>query len=354
MIKTENFPDKSLFKDSKKQSKKLIRLHLNESSLDFPLFLKKKAFERLMAIRWNRYPDELYRTLAQALADYCRVKRENIAVGNGSNDLIQNLIKTFGADGKIVLFRPSFSIYSREARVQNKNFIEIPLQPGRGYQEGLWLEELSSASLVFLDSPNNPLGCSVSAELLRKILQRTEGLVVLDEAYAEFSGRSYCSWITGHKNLAVLRTFSKSFRLAGARIGYLIAQEEIISRLKNAQLPFPVGIFQLVAALTALEHKSMILTSLKNTKREKQRLYHRLKKLNNFKPLPSEANFLLIQSISLPAREIFSRLQEKGILVRIFEFPELQNFFRVTVSNRKENDFFIKEISRLDKEINNG
>lgn len=353
MKNTENYLKKSLLKDLKSQSKKLIRLHLNESSSDFPLFLKKKVFERLMTIRWNQYPDELYRPLAQALADYCRVKRENIVFGNGSNDLIQNLIKTFGGDGNIVLFRPSFSIYSREARIQKKNFIEIPIQPGRGYEAGSWLEELSSACLVFLDSPNNPLGCSVSPELLKKILQRTEGLVVLDEAYAEFSDRSYCHWITGHRNLVILRTFSKSFRLAGARIGYLIAQEEITSRLKNAQLPFPVGIFQLVVALTALEHKSMILTSLKNIKKERQRLHHQLEKLNNFKPFPSDANFLLVKSNSLPASEIFSRLQEKGILVRIFELPELQNFFRVTVGSRKENDSFLKEISHLDKEINN-
>ncbi len=335
------------------QDRKFIRLNLNESSLDIPNGLKKKILEKLKKIKWNRYPDESNPELIQALADYCGVKEQNILLGNGSNELIQNIIRAFGDSGKIILFKPSFSIYAQEARIQQRLFLEFPLQPGRGYQAGSWLEKLTSASLIFLDSPNNPLGCTISPKLLQMVLDKTKGVTVIDEAYVEFSDGSFCKWIRQHKNLIVLRTFSKAFRLAGARFGYLVASEEVVDRIRKVQLPFSVGIFQRVAALVAVSQKSLILKYAEKIKSERERLFHQLKDFKNFEPFPSKANFILIRSRKFSGEDVYNFLKQRGILVRIFDLPELSNFFRVTVGTAKENYYFLKALKSLDQETKN-
>ncbi len=333
------------------QLKNYIRLNLNESSLDLPGELKKKILENLKKLPWNRYPDEASPELRQALAGYCKVKKENILLGNGSNDLIQNIIRAFGCSRPIILFKPSFSIYAREARIQQANYLEITIQPGQGYQAGSWLKNLSSAGLIFLDSPNNPLGCTINSNFLRTVLDNIRGIAVVDEAYAEFADRSYCSWVGRHKNLIILRTFSKAFRLAGARFGYLVASEELVNQVRRVQLPFSVGIFQQVAALTVLNQKYLILNQAARTRKERQRLFNRLQTFKHFEPLPSKANFILVRSRNFPAAEVYNFLRKKGILVRIFDLPELSHFFRVTVGTTRENNCFLDALETLEKEI---
>ncbi|MGB4704982.1 MAG: histidinol-phosphate transaminase [Candidatus Saccharicenans sp.] len=331
-----------------------VRLNLNESSLDLPLSLKNKIWRRLKNLSWNRYPEEENQELLTALANYCHQPAENILPGNGSNELIEALIKSIAPDGLIIIFRPSFSIYSRQLRVTGKNFVEIKLDLDKGYAAGTWLDEkIPSADLIFIDCPNNPVGCVISSELLKEILNRAKGLVVVDEAYAEFSEFSYISWVQQYDNLAVLRTLSKAFRLAGARFGYLISAKSNIDRIKKARLPFSVGIFPQAAALVAINEREFILKQVKKIKKERERVFNCLSKLSQFKPLPSRANFLLVQSKRLSAREVSSKLQAMGVLVRIFDLPELKNYFRVTIGSRPENDIFLESIYSLERESQN-
>ncbi len=331
-------------------SDNLIRLNLNESSLDLPLALKEKVWDRLKYINWNRYPEEENPQLLSALANYCEQPPENILPGNGSNELIQTLMNASFSSGPIVFFKPSFSIYSHQARVLKKSFLEIPHNLEKGYEPGPWLKKLSSAGLILIDSPSNPLGCVIGQELLREILKKARCLVVVDEAYAEFSSINYLPWVQQYDNLVLLRTFSKAFRLAGARFGYLIAQKFIVEKLRQIRLPFSVGIFQQVAASLVLEKKKLISQQIERIKMERQRIFHHLRQLTLFQPLPSQANFILVKSKTFTAAEVFSRLKAKGILVKTFEWPELKNFFRVTVGRRTENNIFLKEIIRVEQE----
>ncbi len=328
--------------------KKTIRLNLNESSLDLPLSLKDKVWQHLRDLKWNRYPDEENKILLSALADYCHQPPENILPGNGSNELIETLINSVSPEGLIIIFRPSFSIYSRQLEVMRKNFAEIKIDLEKGYAIGGWLKKIPSAELIFIDSPNNPLGCVISNELLKEILQRARGLVVVDEAYAEFSGQSYISWVSQFENLAVLRTLSKAFSLAGVRFGYLVSTKSTIDRLKKVRLPFSVGIFQQTAALVAIKERQLILERVEKIIKERERVFSYLNKLSNFKPLPSRANFLLVQTKKISAKDVFSKLKAMGILVRIFDTPELKNHFRVTIGTRRENDVFLQAIYYLE------
>ncbi|MDI6846300.1 MAG: histidinol-phosphate transaminase [Candidatus Saccharicenans sp.] len=328
----------------------IIRLNLNESSLDLPVSLKNKVWCRLRNLNWNRYPDEENQELLFALADYCHQPPENILPGNGSNELIATLFNSISPEGMVIIFRPSFSIYSRQLRAMRKNFMEIRIDIKKGYVPGAWLEKIPSAELVILDSPNNPIGCIISSDLLKEILHRARGLVVVDEAYAEFSELSYTSWVRQFENLAVIKTLSKAFRLAGARFGFLVSMKPNIDRLKKVHLPFSVGIFQQTAALVAIQERKIILQQVEKIKKERERIFSVLNNLSNFKPLPSRANFLLVQTKTLRAKDVYLKLKAMGILVRIFDTPELENYFRVTIGSRRENDIFLQAIKFLEQE----
>lgn len=328
----------------------MIRLNLNESSLDLPVSLKDKIWRRLRNLNWNRYPDEENQELLSALADYCHQPPENILPGNGSNELIATLFNSISPEGLVIIFRPSFSIYSRQLRAMRKNFIEIRIDIKKGYVPGAWLEKIPSAELIILDSPNNPIGCVISSDLLKEILHRARGLVVVDEVYAEFSELSYIRWIRQFENLAVIKTLSKTFRLAGARFGFLISTKSNIDRLKKVRLPFSVGIFQQTAALVAIKERKIILQQVEKIKKERERIFSVLNTLSNFKPLPSRANFLLVQTKTLRAKDVYLKLKAMGILVRIFDTPELENYFRVTIGSRRENDIFLQAIYYLEQE----
>lgn len=334
---------------SKKGQNRLLRLHLNESSLDLPPYLKHKILDHLKDLDWHRYQEENPELLAKLAKDY-RLKPGNVLIGNGSNDLIFNLINTFGQSGLIVLFRPTFSVYSKMAQSLGKRFIEIPINLEKGYEIDLNPRILAEASLIFIDSPNNPGGFTVHPQKLREILDQSQGLVVVDEAYVEFSEASFATWVHRYSNLAIVRTFSKAFRLAGVRFGYLIGQKKVIERLRCSRPPFAVGIFPQIVANVILDNKQVIMKQVEEIKSERTRVFNQLKKSNLFSPLPSLANFLLIKSHRLSNRHIFRKLRDRGILVRIFDLPELRPFFRVTIGTSEENDFFLKALSEIEKE----
>ncbi|MGQ9618499.1 MAG: histidinol-phosphate transaminase [Candidatus Aminicenantia bacterium] len=331
-----------------------ISLNLNESSLDVPLWLKDRILARLKEIEWNRYPLDLNLKLLKKLADYTDHCPEGIILGNGSNELIQTIVSAFcSKESYITTIRPDFSIYKKVAEVIGVKVKEVNLREDMSFDFENIIKASKNSSVLFISIPHNPTGYFPEYLEILKVLESVDCLVVLDEAYAEFSGETFVPLLSRYKNLLILRTFSKAFRMAGARLGYLLGSPEIVQVLKQVKLPFSVGIFQQICAEIIMEERDSLLLGLKEIILERERLFNKIQNLKFFHPFPSRANFLLVESSFLSAEEVFQLLKKRKILVRIFEIPELRNRFRITVGKREENDYFLENLFQIEEEVLN-
>ncbi|NJE04765.1 histidinol-phosphate transaminase [Thermococcus sp. M36] len=301
-----------------------IRLDKNESPYDLPDRVKEEIFEELRGLSFNRYPDIVSMPAREAIADFYDVSPENIAVGNGGDELIGYLVRLF--EGKyVVVTPPTFGMYSFYAKLEGIPIVEVPLREDFTIDGDAIADKAKNARAVFIASPNNPTGNLQPEEEIIKVLD-TGTAVVLDEAYAEFAGKSLWRLIEEYPNLIVLRTFSKAFSLAGVRAGYLLADGEIVDALYHIKSPFSVGIMTMAAVKVVLRHYDLVERRVAEIIEERERIRRVFREFT----YPSDANFLLMR---LNAYEF---LLEKGIVVRKLS-GRLDGHIRVTVGRKWEN-----------------
>jgi histidinol-phosphate aminotransferase len=205
----------------------------------------------------------------------------------------------------------------------------------------------TDASLVFLCSPNNPTGDTVSLEAIEELLKNTEALVVIDEAYAEFCDRTALSLLEKYDNLAILRTFSKAYSLAGLRVGYLIAGRDIIESMLKVKLFFNFNRLSQEIAKIAIQNKDVFEEKIKTILTERDRVMAEMKTYNAIKVFPTEANFILFRT-EKPAGEVWQGLLDRDILIRnCSNQPLLDNCLRVSVGTPTENDLFLKALAEV-------
>jgi len=206
-----------------------IKLNQNEAPWDVDPDLKEEILKRMMAMPWNRYPLDPPLALVEKIARYTRFPSDCIMAGNSSNELIQVLISAMCNTGdRILTVSPTFSIYSRAASVMNIDTVAVPLREDFSFDVPALLDQINTVNAVILASPNNPTGTMLEMEEIESILQNTKAAVIMDEAYFEFCGQSAQALIPKYPHLAVLRTFSKALRSAGLRLGYLLAQPDLV------------------------------------------------------------------------------------------------------------------------------
>lgn len=329
----------------------LIKLNQNESPYDIPLKIKRKILSRMEAASWNRYPLAVPESFMEKLSAYAGFPSSGICIGNGSNELIQTLVYAFCDTGdRVVVVRPGFSIYKRVCDVMNIPVTEVSLKENFSLDVGAIIARSRGARLLILSSPNNPTGICLPREDAERLSAEVSCPVIFDEAYHEFSGCSFADFIDEKKPLFVLRTFSKAFRLAGLRLGYLLGTEKNIRQIGKAKLPFSVGLFSQIAGEIIMEHRSFLDKNLRNIIRERERLYGELSKCPGLFPIRSEANFILIRCDGIRRDALFRGLYHKGILVRRFDENGLESMIRVTVGKPEENDIFLKNIRSVLKE----
>jgi histidinol-phosphate aminotransferase len=203
------------------------------------------------------------------------------------------------------------------------------------------VEASRSAALVFLASPHNPTGNEIEPAGIEAVARACPGIVALDEAYFEYSGTSGLGLLDRLDNLAILRTFSKAWGLAGFRLGYMVARPELIGPVSKARLPFSVGLLQQLAGVAALSMADRLRSSVGVTVEERERMYRILSRSAGFRVYPSRANFLLFECLAERAGEVSRRLAERGVAVRRFQDPRLDRALRVTVGTREENQAFL-------------
>lgn len=301
----------------------------------------------------NRYPDPQPGALLQSLATLYGVRSDQLFVGRGSDEAIDLLVRAFCRAGRdaVVIQPPTFGMYAVSARIQNAAVIEVPLAADFTVDVSALLSAITPAvKLVFLCTPNNPSGKSIPRTDIEHIAQALAGkaLLVVDEAYIEFSDQpSVVDLIERYEHVAVLRTLSKAWALAGARIGSLLAHPDVIALIRRIMPPYPLPLPCVVAALAALSSSGQDAARehIAIVRDQRAVMCNTLAKLPGVREiLPSSANFLAVRFNDAGA--IYQRLLQAGIVVRdIRRYPKLQDALRITIGTPEENARVIEAIT---------
>lgn len=329
-----------------------VRLNTNESPLAPPAEWLEAYRRGLADIAFNRYPDREAKELRAAIAESHGVQPERIFCANGSNEVLQSLMLAYGgADRSVAVFEPTYTLHAHIARITGTGVVA-----GRRTDRfELDLDEVarvlgeSRPVITFLASPNNPTGRAESLETIEAVLALAPGLVVVDEAYGQFAPSSALAMVErsgpGSDRLAVVRTFSKTWSMAGVRLGYLVAHPEVVEACELVALPYHLDASKQLAGRLALRFTTEMETRVAMLKEERGRIAAGLDDLP-VESWPSDANFILFRPTSKPAREVWSDLLAGSVLVRdCSEWPGLAGCLRVTVGLPVENDRFLAALS---------
>jgi histidinol-phosphate aminotransferase len=328
-----------------------IKLNQNENPWDAPAHIKEEVLRRFAARNWSRYPDFIPTSLHEQLAHFAGWKPDGVIAGNGSNELIQAvLMVTMGSGKRVLICEPTFMLYRQVATVLEGEVETVSLTPDLKYDSEVLLKtiETRQPDVTIICSPNNPTGCVIDQTALRSILTASHGIVVIDEAYHEFAGRSVVPLLNEHDNLVVLRTFSKAMAYAALRVGYLLAAPDVVREIGKAVLPYNLNVFSQIAAEVAMENYDSELRPLvKQIVSERDRLFRELSQIEGLTPARSEANFIVVKSATDPTR-IFADLLKHDILIRdVSGYPMLRDYFRFSVGTPEENDRLLKAIREI-------
>ena len=334
-----------------KRAQVRIKLNQNENPWDASLKIKEETLRRLQERRWSQYPDFVPERLHQRLADHSGWAADGIIAGNGSNELIQAvLMVTLGEGKRVLISEPTFALYRQISTVLGAEVISVPLNPELGFDLCALKSEIESSrpEVVIICSPNNPTGCVMSHADLVSLLKVASGLVVIDEAYFEFSGQTAVPLLEQYRNLIVLHTFSKAMAMAALRVGYLLGAPELVREISKAVLPYNLNVVSQTAAEVAIE---MYVTELKPLisliRAERDRVAAELARIPGLTPVPSRANFMLLRSVIRPP-EVYQELLRRDILIRdVSSYPQLQNCFRISVGTPEENDYLISALREI-------
>lgn len=336
-----------------------IKLDQNESPWDLPANLKEKVLRRLMDRPWNRYPPAFADDLAAKVATYAGVSEGSVLLGPGSNYLVSLALTVFSKctrhGGKVVIARPSFPLYESHSQYEGIPYEPWNLDQDLEYDPAL-LPALPKGSLVVFASPNNPVGNVLKKRVFDELLTKHPDVLWLaDEAYFEYAAEPYTDLVGKHRNLILLRTFSKTMGCAGVRIGYFIAAPEYLSLLKKLRLPFLLNHFSLACAevlLTDPEMQAHLAAIQSNAVKQRGTVAAELTRLaaqGGYKVKASEANFLLVRwPDNEGALAAYRRLIEQGILVRnVSPGPGLAGCLRVTLGDEAENAALVRAFGKI-------
>ena len=325
-----------------------VRLNTNESPFPPPAGWLDAVSDIVRTVQWNRYPDRAATELRATIARRHNVAPENIFVANGSNEVIQTILLAYGGAGRrVATFEPTYQMYSQIARVTGAEVVEgerradLTLDP---HEIERVLTRYSPA-VTFLCNPNNPTGLVEPRANLETMLAQTTGVVVVDEAYAEFSEWSAVDMVSEDKPLAVTRTFSKTLSLAALRVGYVVAPRQMVADLEIAVLPYHLDAFKQAATMAALEFVSEMEQRVAAIKSERSRIFAAISDMD-CEVWPSGSNFILFRPRSSAATEIWNHMVASGVLVRdCSSWPRLTGCLRVTVGTTDENSAFLGALS---------
>jgi histidinol-phosphate aminotransferase len=326
-------------------------MNTNENPYPPSAQLAQAISERIKEVSFtlNRYPDRDAITLRKKLSDFInglsgtKFSRENVWAANGSNEIIQSLFLAFGS-GKAIGFIPSYSMHPLIAKVTQVQWIAGTRGSDFSLDTESALVQIKQAQpvLTFLTTPNNPTGTSISLTDLENIAQHCTGLLVIDEAYAEFSDeKSAVTLIEKYPHVVVIRTMSKAFAFAGARLGYLVAHPSVIESMYLVRLPYHLSALTQAAAEVALDFSDELLGTVAQLRKDREIMRADLERLG-LTVIPSSSNFLLFTGFKQPSAQLWQQMLDRGVLIRDVG---LLGYLRVTIGNEAENKKFIETLS---------
>ncbi|MBM7867654.1 histidinol-phosphate transaminase [Heliobacterium gestii] len=327
-----------------------VKVDANENPFPWPASYVEKLQQDIAAYSYSRYPDGEAKDLRQALSAYTGREPAEILVSNGSDEAIQLILLTFGGPGlATVISNPTFVMYAMATRYMGGQVIDVPLTEEKGTFR-LDVDGLIAAAnreesrVIIICNPNNPTGNCFAEEDIVAVLRGTDKIVIVDEAYYEFYGKSMAGRIGEFPNLIVMRTFSKAFALAGLRVGYTMASQALIREIHKVRQPFNVNAFSQRAAATAIEEKAAFLAQVETILAERETLLSQLKRFD-WDVFPTDANYIFLrlrgetaESRLALAASIHKGLMDRGVLIRkLGGGPGLDGTLRITVGQPEEN-----------------
>jgi histidinol-phosphate aminotransferase len=245
---------------------------------------------------------------------------------------------TVGPGTRVVIPEPTFTLYRQIVTVLGGEVVSVPLTPALQFDTGAIRDQAKRADVIIICSPNNPTGCRIGEEEISDIARDFNGIIVVDEAYHEFSGRTLVPLLAELSNLIVLRTFSKAMAMAGLRVGYLLASPELAREVHKATLPYNLNFFSATAAEVACERYDLLGPQIEKIVSERERLLAEMSAMPGIAPVASHANFLVARSPINP-QKLFEQLLARDILIRdVSRYPMLKDYFRVSVGSAEDND----------------
>lgn len=331
-------------------AKDMVKLDAMENPYRLPPFLCEEISRIVANTCINRYPDPHATTLKEVLSVTLSIPAEmEIMLGNGSDEIIQIIMLAAAKPGaKLLTVEPGFAMFKMIAALTNIQYIGTPLKSDFSLDLDKMLEAIKhhQPAVVFLAYPNNPSGNLFETSAVEKIIEISPGLVVIDEAYHPFAGKSFIGRLADYPNLLVMRTLSK-LGLAGLRLGLLAGRPEWLSHLEKLRLPYNVNVITQFVATKIMQHYGVLQQQAEAIRQTRTRLHTFLENLNGVEVYPSDANFILFRLDE--ANQIFRLLQQHGILVKNLDnsHPLLKNCLRVTVGTPEENDYFCNTLQDL-------
>lgn len=328
-----------------------IILDKNENPWNLDEGVRERIVKMLGSFEYNRYPDSSYTELKRELSAYAGVSEASVVAGNGSDELIQMVMQTVANPGDTVATQcPTFAMYKLYGSLCSAEIKEYMLGDSfdpdvEGYISFLKRENPKAAIIC---NPNNPTGRIMKTCEIEKVLKEFSGLLVVDEAYYEFSGITAVGLLDKYENLIILRTLSKAFGLAGLRVGYLIGNPKLISYIERIRSPYNINSFSQAAAVEALKNRDKAMIKINLIKEQRNKLTARLTELENLECIESWSNFILVRSQR--TKDIYMALEKEGIHVKAFSSPIMKNCLRITVGTPEQNESLYKVLKEVLKE----
>lgn len=327
------------------QGRQYVKLNTNESPY-FPSRYSIDGISREELEKLRLYSDPECMELRKAIAEYYGVKKENVITSNGSDEVLAFAFQAFGSKG-IVFPDITYGFYSVFASLYNLDYKKIPLKEDFSINVN---DYLSTRKMVVLANPNAQTGKYLELSEIEKIVnENADNVVLIDEAYIDFGGESAVKLTKKYGNLVVVQTFSKSRSLAGARVGFAVANEELINdlnRIKYSFNPYNVNRLSILLATNAIKDKEYFEFCTKKIIEEREKLTCELTK-RGFTVLDSKANFVLARPNAIKGKELYEKLKERGVLVRRFDDERISDFVRITIGSKEQMQTLLEQTDKI-------
>jgi histidinol-phosphate aminotransferase len=331
-----------------------VRLNTNESPMPPPAAWRDAFAAEISRVEWHRYPDRAATALREAIAAWHEVDPAQVFAANGSNEVLQTLLLAYGGAGRtVVTFEPTYQLHAHIARITGARVVEgeraadFTLDPA----ELRRVIETEQPHVAFLCSPNNPTGRVEPRQRVEELLHLAPGLVVVDEAYAQFADWSALELVDESQALCVVRTFSKTWSMAAARLGYLVGPTWLVAELDKVALPYHLDTAKQIAGTLALRYVDDMDERVHQIVSERDRISAAMAALD-VDVFPSGANFVLFRPRTRTGRSVWEGLLERDVLVRdCSSWPRLDDCLRVTVGTLDENEAFLAALAATLAEV---